>query len=77
MIKDFNVRKEIFEDTEHEKLHFELTLDDKEYQGYYKDDEVSWFQMQPNQKNHEMPLEELNAEVIKRLTGWQDNQLEL
>ena len=72
MIKDFNVRKEIFEDTAHEKLHFELKLDDQEYQGYYKDDEVSWFQMQPDQEKHEMPLEELEAEVKKRLVSWKD-----
>lgn len=72
MIEDFNVRKEIFGDTMHEKLHFELKLDDQEYQGYYKDDEVSWFQMQPDQEKHEMPLEELDAAVKKRLANWKD-----
>ena len=72
MIEDFKVRKEILEDTAHETLHFELKLDDKEYQGHYKDDEVSWFQMQPDQEYHEMPLEELDAEVKKRLVNWQE-----
>ncbi|MBO0586650.1 hypothetical protein [Sporosarcina sp. E16_8] len=54
MIGNFNVRKEIVEDTPNETLHFELTLDGKEYQGHYKEDEVSWFQIQPDQENHEM-----------------------
>lgn len=70
MITNFNVRKELFEDTEHEKWHFELCLDEKEYQGYYTDGEVSWFQMQPNQDDHEMDLEELDAEVKKRMSEW-------
>ena len=52
MIENFKVRKEVFEDTQHETLHFELTLDGKEYQGHYKDEEVNWFQMQPEQENH-------------------------
>ena len=70
MIENFIVRKEIFEDTQHETLHFELTLDGKEYQGHYKDDEVNWFQMQPDQENHVMELEDLEAEVknlLKRM----------
>lgn len=73
MINDFKVRKEIFEDTEHEKCHFELKLDDKEYQGYYKDDEVSWFQMQPDQDDHEMKLEDLEIEVKKRVIEWKED----
>lgn len=72
MIKDFIVRKELFEDTEHERLHFELKLDDKEYQGYYQDDEVSWFQMQPDQENHEMSLKDLEAEVKERFANWKE-----
>ena len=70
MIKDFKVRKEIFEDTQHEKCHFELKLDNKEYQGYYKDDEVSWFQMQPDQDDHRMELKSLEAEVKERIVAW-------
>jgi len=70
MIEDFNVHKETFGDTVHETLHFKLKLDGKEYKGHYKDDEVNWFQMQPDQENHTMPLEELNAEVKGRLTNW-------
>lgn len=70
MIKNFNVRKEIFEDTEYETWHFELSLDDKEYQGYYKDGEVSWFQMQPDQENHDMNLGDLDEEVKKRMAEW-------
>lgn len=73
MIENFNVRKEVFEDTQNEILHFELTLDGKEYQGHYKDDEVSWFQMQPDQENHEMKLEDLEAEVKERIKGWKEN----
>ena len=71
VIKNFNVRKEMFEDTQYETLHFELILDGKEYQGHYKDDEVNWFQMQPNQENHEMPLKDLDAEVKRRIEEWQ------
>ena len=41
MIENFKVRKEIFEDTTHEKCHFELILDNKEYQGYYDHGEVN------------------------------------
>lgn len=74
MITNFNVRKELFEDTEHEKWHFELCLDEKEYQGYYADGEVSWFQMQPDQENHNIPLEALNEEVKKRMTEWLSQQ---
>lgn len=70
MIEDFIVRKEILEGTEHETLHFELKLDGKEYKGHYKDDEVDWFQMQPDQEDHAMQLEELDAEVKARLTNW-------
>ncbi|MER2088721.1 MAG: hypothetical protein ABS920_03215, partial [Sporosarcina sp.] len=73
MIENFNVRKEIFEDTQYETLHFELTMDGKEYQGHYKDDEVNWFQMQPDQENHGMLLEDLEAEVKKRIKEWEDN----
>ena len=72
MIEKFNVRKEIFEDTPNSTLHFELTLDDKEYQGHYKVDEVNWFQMQPNQENHEMQLDDLEAEVRKRIKEWKE-----
>lgn len=70
MIRDFHVRKEMFEDTQHETLHFELTLEDKEYQGHYKDGEVSWYQMQPDQDNHDVSLESLNAEVRRRIEEW-------
>ena len=73
MIGKFNVRKEIFEDTPNVRLHFELTLDGKEYQGHYKEDEVNWFQMQPNQENHEMQLEDLDAEVRKRIKEWKED----
>lgn len=73
MIKDFKVIKEVLEDTTHEQWHFELTLDDKEYQGYYKEGEVSWFQMQPNQENHEMSLEDLDQEVKNRMSEWITN----
>jgi len=73
MIEKFNVRKEIFEDTPNVTLHFELTLDDKEYQGHYKEDEVNWFQMQPVQENHEMKLEDLEAEVRKRIKEWKED----
>lgn len=72
MIENFSVRKEIFEDTQYETLHFELTLDGKEYQGHYKDDEVNWFQMQPDQENHVMEIEDLEAEVKKRLRAWEE-----
>ncbi len=72
MIENFNVRKEMFEDTQHETIHFELTLDGKEYQGHYKDDEVNWFQMQPDQENHTASLEELEAEVKKRIKEWEE-----
>ena len=76
MIENFNVRKEIFEATQHETLHFELTLDDKEYQGHFKDGEVNWFQMQPDQDDHEMSLEELDAEVKRRIMGIQGDSRE-
>lgn len=74
MISAFNVRKEILEDTPHERLQFELTLDNKEYQGYYKEGEVSWFQMQPVQENHAMKIEDLEAEVEKRMIEWKSIQ---
>ena len=74
MISAFNVKKEIQEDTPHERLHFEVTLDNKEYQGYYKEGEVSWFQMQPDQENHEMKIEDLEAEVHKRMNEWKPVQ---
>lgn len=70
MIENFNIRKELFEDTQYETLHFELTLDGREYQGHYKDGEVNWFHMQPNQENHEMLLEELEVEVRRRFGEW-------
>ena len=70
MIENFNVRKELFEDTQYETLHFELTLDGRGYQGHYKDGEVNWFQMQPDQENHEMLLEELEVEVKRRFGEW-------
>ena len=70
MIENFNVRKEIFVDTQYETLHFELTLDGKEYQGHYKDEEVNWFQMQPDQENHVIELRNLEAEVKKRIKEW-------
>ena len=70
MIENFNVRKELFEDTQHETLHFELMLDGREYQGHYKNGEVNWFQMQPSQENHEMLLEELEVEVKRRFGEW-------
>ena len=72
MFESFNVRKEMFEDTQHETLHFELTLDGKEYQGHYKDDEVNWFQMQPDQENHAMELGNLEDEVKKRIREWEE-----
>ena len=73
MIENFYVRKEILEDTQHETLHFELTLDGIEYQGHYKDDEVNWFQMQPDQDNHVMKLEDLEAEVKNLLKVWEES----
>lgn len=72
MITEFSVRKEIFEDTPHERLHFEVGLDGKEYQGYYKDGEISWFQMQPSQENHEIKIEDLEVEIQKRMVEWED-----
>lgn len=70
MIRDFHVRKEMFEDTQHETVHFGLTLEDKEYQGHYKDGEVNWYQMQPDQENHEVSIETLNDEVRRRIEEW-------
>lgn len=70
MIEIFNVRKERPGETVYETLHFELKLDGKEYKGHYKDDEVDWFQMQPDQEDHAMPLEELDAKVKERLANW-------
>jgi len=72
MIENFNVRKEIFVDTQYETLHFELTLDGREYQGHYKEEEVNWFQMQPDQENHIMELGNLGAEVKKRIREWEE-----
>ncbi len=72
MIENLSIRKELFEDTQYETLHFDLKLDDKEYQGHYKDGEVSWFQMQPEQENHEMLLEDLEAEIKRRLAEWKE-----
>ena len=72
MIEDFNVRKELFEATQYETLHFALRLDDKEYQGHYKSGEVNWFQMQPEQENHEIPLVELEEEVKRRISEWKE-----
>lgn len=74
LITNFKVLKELFEDTQHEKWHFELCLDDKEYQGYYEDGEVNWFQMQPNPDDHEISLEMLDVEVKKRMSEWLDSQ---
>lgn len=70
MIENFTIRKEIFEDTPNKTLHFELTLDGNEYQGHYKDDDVNWFQMKPDQENHEMQIADLEAEVKKRIKEW-------
>lgn len=70
MIENFNVRKELFEDTQYETLHFELMLDGREYQGHYKNDEVNWLQMQPKQENHKMLLGELELEVKRRFGEW-------
>ncbi|MCG7334798.1 hypothetical protein MHZ95_05880 [Sporosarcina sp. ACRSM] len=72
VISDFKVRKEMFEDTQHETLHFELMLDGKEYQGHYKNDEVNWFQMQPSQEDHEISIDELEDEVRNRLRDWKE-----
>ena len=72
MIENFSVRKELFEDTQYETIHFELMLDGKEYQGHYKDGEVNWFQMQPDQDNHEMRVEDLDAEMKRRIEEWKD-----
>lgn len=71
MITEFSVRKEIFEDTPHERLHFEIVLDGKEYQGYSKEGEISWFQMQPSQEDHEIKIEDLEAEVQRRVVEWE------
>lgn len=68
VIENFRVRKEVFENTAHEALHFELMLDSKEYQGHFKNGEVNWLQMQPNPDDHKMSLEELDAEVRRRIT---------
>ncbi len=70
MIESFNIRKELFEDTQHETLHFDLMLDGREYQGHYKNGEVNWFQMQPKQENHGMLLEDLEVEVKRRFGEW-------
>lgn len=72
MIENFNVRKELFEDTPNETLHFELTFEGKEYQGLYKEGEVSWFQMHPDQEIDEMKLKELEVEVRKLLQKWEE-----
>ena len=70
MITNFNVIKELFEDTERRMWHFEVCFDGKEYQGYYSDEEVKWFQMKPDQENHDISLEKLDTEVKERLDNW-------
>ena len=67
MIENFNIRKEIFPDSQYEALHFALTFEGKDYQGHYKDGEVNWFQMKPKQEDHEMSLDDLDEKVIKLL----------
>lgn len=74
MITNFKVVERKFEGTAHEQWHFELQLDENDYEGFYNDGEVSWFQMQPNPDYHEMTLEALDAEVKKRTTEWMANR---
>ena len=70
MIKNFNIRKEMFGDSQHERVHFELTLEDKEYQGHYKEGEVNWYQMQPDQEKHDESIGTLDDEVRHRIEEW-------
>jgi hypothetical protein len=67
MIENFKIRNELFGDTQHEAVHFALTFEGKEYQGHYKDGDVNWLHMRPNQDHHEMDLERLDEEVKKLL----------
>ena len=70
MIRDFTIVDDVMEDSPHQRWHFKLCLDDKEYEGYYKDGEVDWFQMQPDQEDHGMSLEQLDEEVKRRMAEW-------
>ena len=60
----------MFEDSQHERVHFELTLEDKEYQGHYKEGEATWYQMQPDQEKHDESIRKLDDEVRRRIEEW-------
>ncbi|MDS9472883.1 hypothetical protein [Sporosarcina pasteurii] len=70
MIQSLRIVEDVLENSSHQRWHFEVILDDKKYEGYYKDDDVDWFQMQPDQDNHAMPLEQLEDEVKRRINEW-------
>lgn len=74
MIESFKVWWEIFEDSPNERQRFSLVLDDQEYQGYNKDGEITWFQMQPEEENHKISMEELEAQVRVKITEWESTQ---
>ncbi|MEK3887834.1 hypothetical protein [Bacillus sp. FSL K6-3431] len=65
MIEEFEVKKEVFERLPHGLTHFEISLDGKSYEGHYRNGDVNWFHPQPEQGDHEMPIEEVEAEVCR------------
>jgi len=45
-------------------------MGDKEYQGHYKEGEVNWYQMQPDQEKHDESIGALDDEVRRRIEEW-------
>lgn len=63
MIEEFEVKKEIFERLPHGLIHFEISLDGRNYEGHYRNGDVNWFHPQPEQENHDMPIDEVEEKV--------------
>ncbi|MFK4997305.1 hypothetical protein ACI2OX_06025 [Bacillus sp. N9] len=63
MIEDFEVKKEIFERLPHGLIHFELSLEGRNYEGHYRNGDVNWFHPQPKEEVHDVEIDEVEAEV--------------
>ncbi|MBS4178490.1 hypothetical protein [Lederbergia citrea] len=66
-MEDFIVTREVFEHLPHGKIHFELTIEGKDYEGqyHYANGKITWFNPQPKSEDHDASIDAVEKKIKK------------
>lgn len=67
MIDKLEIKDLLFEDTINEVVEFGVSVEGKHYRGHYKHGDLDWMNMHPKQEHHNVSLDEVAAEIKRRI----------